>query len=246
VGNEITVTVNSASVKDLPGSGKTVDFSEVVPKAGSFFGSRPLVQWMKTPWVDRSLAVIAVLPFVYPIAVHFSQYARPGEILYLVETLILTCTMLFRRPAVRITTNPMYWLVAFLATYWGFLILSVQQQGRPLVNWRLTLPIYFASAFVAIWGRLSLGRNIGMVPAQREVVDGGAYRWMRHPIYTAFFLSLIGGLLGSYSSWNLVLYSVGAFWFVIRSQVEEEFLREDPKYSAYTQRVPWRWFPGII
>jgi len=36
------------------------------------------------------------------------------------------------------------------------------------------------------------------------------------------------------------------FWLVIKSFVEEGFLRADPQYTAYLQRVRWRWVPGIV
>jgi len=85
-----------------------------------------------------------------------------------------------------------------------------------------------------------------MIPAQRQIVERGAYRWMRHPIYTAYFLSMIAGALDSYSPENLFLYTFGIALFVVRSLAEEDFLRKDPQYAAYMRRVPWRWFPGIF
>jgi protein-S-isoprenylcysteine O-methyltransferase Ste14 len=85
-----------------------------------------------------------------------------------------------------------------------------------------------------------------MLPAQREIVDHGAYRWVRHPIYTAVFLMVIAGALRSFSMWNLLLYSMAIFLFVARTLAEEDFLRTDPSYAAYMQRVRWRWFPGVL
>jgi protein-S-isoprenylcysteine O-methyltransferase Ste14 len=85
-----------------------------------------------------------------------------------------------------------------------------------------------------------------VLPAQREIVDRGAYRWMRHPIYSAYFLSMIAGALQSYSPFNLSLYSLGIFWFVFRTLAEEDFLIQDSTYAAYVKRVPWRWVPGIL
>ena len=85
-----------------------------------------------------------------------------------------------------------------------------------------------------------------MLPAQREIVDSGAYRWVRHPIYTAAFLLLIAGALASFSLQNIFLYAMGVIWFVARTHAEEEFLRKDPVYAAYMKRVRWQWFPGLI
>jgi protein-S-isoprenylcysteine O-methyltransferase Ste14 len=225
--------------------GQAIEPNEVACAPQRLAEPHPFTRWLVNPWVDKTLAILAILPFVYPIAMHFRHHMKVGEIIYLAQVLLLIGTMVFRRIPVRITTNPYYWVVAFLASYWGLFILSVEQPGRPLISSRILLSIYSIGVFMDIWGRLSLGRNIGMLPAQREIVGSGAYRWVRHPIYTSVFLLIIAGTLASFSLQNLLLYSLGIIWFVARSLAEEEFLRRDPAYSAYMQRVRWRWFPGL-
>ncbi len=217
------------------------------PASASVAGpSRPLLWWMANPWVDKALAVLAVSPFVYPIMLHFQQHFRIGDLIYLAQVLILIGTMVVRRLPVRISTNPYYWVIAFLASYWGLLILSAEQPGRPIVTspWIL-YTFYGLGVFMDVWGRLSLGRNIAMLPAQRRIVDGGAYRWVRHPIYTAVFLMILAGILGSFSMLNLALYGLGIVWCMARTLAEEEFLQKDPAYAAYMKRVPHRWLPGL-
>jgi protein-S-isoprenylcysteine O-methyltransferase Ste14 len=154
--------------------------------------------------------------------------------------------MVSRRIPVRVAFNPFYNVLACVASYWGLYLLSVKEPGRVVVPPLLILPIYLCSVVVVFWGRISLGRNIGMIPAQRELVDRGAYRWMRHPIYTAYFFSMLAGALDSYSPKNIFLYSFGIVLFVARSLTEEQFLQRDPQYAAYMKRVPWRWFPGLF
>jgi hypothetical protein len=40
---------------------------------------------------------------------------------------------------------------------------------------------------------------------------------------------------------------MGVLWFIpIKSLVEEHFLRHDPRYAAYMQRVRVRWIPFVI
>lgn len=228
-----------------PPIGEAIERNEEACAPGQL-AERPFPQWLANPWVDKILAILAVLPFVYPIATHFRHNLKFGEIVYLAQVLLLIATMAIRRLPVRISTNPYYWVVAFMASYWGLFLLSVEQPGRHLVASWILFPLYPLGVFMDVWGRLSLGRNIGMLPAQRKIVDRGAYRWVRHPIYTATFLLLIAGALFSYSLTNLILYSLGVFWFVARTHAEEEFLRADPMYSAYMKRVRWRWFPGLI
>jgi len=40
-------------------------------------------------------------------------------------------------------------------------------------------------------------------PANRGIVSTGAYRFVRHPIYTGIFIALAGFLLRSYTSLNV-------------------------------------------
>jgi protein-S-isoprenylcysteine O-methyltransferase Ste14 len=54
-----------------------------------------------------------------------------------------------------------------------------------------------------------------------------------------------GVVLRGYSLRNLVLIVIGASLFVIKSFMEEEFLKQDPAYADYMRRVRRRWIPGI-
>jgi protein-S-isoprenylcysteine O-methyltransferase Ste14 len=98
----------------------------------------------------------------------------------------------------------------------------------------------------SVWARLSLGRNIGFVPAQREIVTAGAYRYVRHPIYTGLMLSFLAVALRIYSPRNITLLTLAGFWMLVKSFVEESFLRADPQYAAYMTQVRARWIPFVI
>lgn len=141
------------------------------------------------------------------------------------------------------TRNPWLWLLTCVATYWFLMIGLVEQNGRALAPLWVTNSLAIFSTIVELWGRFSLGRNIGFVPAQREVVTRGAYKYVRHPIYAGLFIWIVGYWLSGYSPRNTLLYALAIFWFAIKSVVEERFLRADPGYAAYMERVRWRWIP---
>ncbi len=206
-----------------------------------------VMQWLTKPWVDRLLALIAITPFVWDVRANYKTFHFDiPSLSYLADVLIIAGTTVFRKAPSRVTPNPFYWLLAFVATYWGFLTLSFANEGGSVGPKYLINAVAIVSILVELWGRFSLGRNIGFVPAQRDVVIHGAYRYMRHPIYTGLFLGAAGDALAHFSARNLLLTSLGVFWFVIKSFVEESFLSKDAAYAAYMQRVRWRWFPGII
>jgi Putative protein-S-isoprenylcysteine methyltransferase len=163
----------------------------------------------------------------------------------LLQLSLLVVTMLIRRAPVRVTTNPLYWLVAFVASYYGFLTVSIGAAGHALVPSRLTDTLSVLSVIADGYARLTLGRNIGFVPAQRLLVTGGPYRFVRHPIYSALFLAELCVVLENFSWVNLVLSLIFLGLFVIKTLMEEDFLRRDPAYARYMDQVRYRWIPGI-
>lgn len=210
-------------------------------------GVRSILDVLTKPWVDRVLAAVAMAPFVYSVAVNYRNvHTDIPSVLWLADMLIIISTTLFRKAPVRVTPNPWYWALAFVATYWGFLTWGVQNEGRRVAPVLIVNTIAILGTAIELWGRFSLGRNIGFVPAQRDIVVHGAYRFVRHPIYTGFFLGLLADCLAYWSPRNLLINGLFVFWFVIKSLVEESFLKNDPAYAAYLQRVRWHWIPGVI
>jgi protein-S-isoprenylcysteine O-methyltransferase Ste14 len=118
--------------------------------------------------------------------------------------------------------------------------------GHRIVSGTVYDAVALCGLAIAAWARLSLGRNIGFIPAQRELVMTGAYRYMRHPVYTSLMVVFTSVALSLYSVRNVVLIAIGIFWFLLKSMVEERFLREDPQYAAYMQKVRFRWIPFVI
>jgi len=165
---------------------------------------------------------------------------------YLVANLVLVLTMVLRRPPKRVTSNPWFWLLAFVNTYFPQAIVPFLDRGRLLVSPLLSNALALAALLFTLWARLSLGRNIGFVPAQREIVTVGAYRYVRHPIYTGLILSFLAVALRIYSPRNLALLATAVFWMIVKSFVEESFLRADPQYATYMTTVRKRWIPFVI
>jgi protein-S-isoprenylcysteine O-methyltransferase Ste14 len=207
-----------------------------------------LMRVLSLPWLDRTIAAIACVPIAYGLYYRYTHFHH-GLPLFasVLNTVVLIVTMLIRRAPKRVTPNPWYWLLAFVASYWLVFIIFFLQRGNALVpNW-ITNSLAILGLVVMLWARISLGRNIGLVPAQRELVHSGAYAFMRHPVYTAFLLTSTAFVLRAYSPLNVLLMGLGVFWFIpIKSLVEENFLRADPQYAAYMQKVRARWIPFVI
>jgi protein-S-isoprenylcysteine O-methyltransferase Ste14 len=204
-------------------------------------------RWFGNPWVDRAIAFLAAIPFLYVLRVDLQAgHLSLPRVAIIAQLALLILTMLIRIPPVRVTTNPLYWGVAFVASYYGFLTASLTGAGRPLVPGIVTDTVSMISVAFDVYARLTLGRNIGFVPAQRRLVLSGPYRWVRHPIYSALFLAEVCVILEGFSWTNLALSVVFLGLFVAKTFMEEDFLRRDPAYEIYMEQVRFRWIPGLL
>jgi protein-S-isoprenylcysteine O-methyltransferase Ste14 len=80
----------------------------------------------------------------------------------------------------------------------------------------------------------------------QTVIDTGPYAIVRHPGYSAANLLIIGMALMLGSWWALVPAIVAILGLMVRTVLEERTLHEGlPGYTAYTQRVKYRWVPGV-
>lgn len=117
---------------------------------------------------------------------------------------------------------------------------------------RLTgYPIAFAGFALLQWAQISLGKNWSDTPRMiqgQALVTNGAYRWIRHPIYSAILL-IFGSTLLISSNWL-----VGLPWLVMtvievlsRIKFEEALMLEffGEPYRQYMKKTG-RLFPHLI
>jgi protein-S-isoprenylcysteine O-methyltransferase Ste14 len=81
--------------------------------------------------------------------------------------------------------------------------------------------------------------------AGAELIDHGAFRRVRHPIYSGILLAGAGWALASGSLVTLALVGLLALLFDAKSRREEAWLEADfPGYEAYRARTR-RFIPGV-
>ncbi|MGH2443582.1 MAG: methyltransferase family protein [Chloroflexota bacterium] len=124
----------------------------------------------------------------------------------------------------------------------------------PSSQWRIWCALGAALTLFGVlftfWARIYIGRNwsaVAAVKADHELVTGGPYRWVRHPIYSGLLLAFVGTALAS-GQWRGVLAVVLSLIAVAhRIIVEERFMREQfgNGYDTYAQRVR-ALVPGLI
>ncbi|MNZ97793.1 Isoprenylcysteine carboxyl methyltransferase (ICMT) family protein [compost metagenome] len=80
----------------------------------------------------------------------------------------------------------------------------------------------------------------------QRVIDGGPYRFVRHPGYVGALFLLFGMALALGSFWALVPAALAAALLVLRTAWEDRLLRAElPGYADYARRVRWRLLPGV-
>jgi protein-S-isoprenylcysteine O-methyltransferase Ste14 len=111
----------------------------------------------------------------------------------------------------------------------------------PLPLWMrwLGFPVGLCAVFLIYWILKSLGQNFSTsltIKEKQTLVTHGPYRWVRHPMYTAFILLWVAFLLLS-ANWFIGFTGILAFvWTtVIRTPKEEQMMgdRFGEQYLAY-------------
>lgn len=109
------------------------------------------------------------------------------------------------------------------------------------VRWTGVALLVFGAA-LTIWGLHHLGANLTLSPAtkqQHTLVTTGPYRWMRHPLYTAFLIGAAGVSLLMANWFVAVTSGACGTLLVLRTRLEEENLVKafGDEYRHYMQRV---------
>lgn len=101
--------------------------------------------------------------------------------------------------------------------------------------------LIFTGILLATSGVISLGRNLTPLPVPKKngaLVVHGAYRIVRHPIYSGLLFMAVGWGFWL-NSWLTIGYALLLFvFFDVKSRYEEHLLGEKfEEYAAYRKRV---------
>jgi protein-S-isoprenylcysteine O-methyltransferase Ste14 len=118
--------------------------------------------------------------------------------------------------------------------------------ARPLAVAGAVLAL--AGGILAVAAARALGDGLTPFPRPSHgarIVERGPYRVVRHPIYAAGGLFLVGFSL-AFSPVALVLTAVLLVVWGFKARVEERFLLEAlPGYGAYMERTRYRLVPSV-
>jgi len=124
---------------------------------------------------------------------------------------------------------------------WSFVPLGIQ-----LIGWLLLIAacllvwhVMMINAYLSSWARLQEDRG-------QVLVQEGAYRRIRHPMYLGIILAFLGVPLALGSWWAMIPSIVIVGLFVYRTYREDLMLIHGlAGYAEYTEKVRYRLLPGI-
>ena len=111
----------------------------------------------------------------------------------------------------------------------------------PGLGW-IAVAICWAGILFAIWARVYLGTNWSSTVTLKEgheLMRGGPYALVRHPIYSGLLLGWLGMALEKGRWMALIGLLIIFLGFRLKSRTEERFMREQfgEQYEEYRRRT---------
>ena len=142
----------------------------------------------------------------------------------------------------------------FLVNLVWFVVMGLDERfhpGRmPLGLQVLGMALLIASSAFIMWVFIENTFAAAVVKVQSErghrVISSGPYAFVRHPMYSAAVLFMVGTALLLGSWWGTAISPVFAILFAVRIRIEERTLMTGLSgYADYAARVRYRLLPGV-
>jgi protein-S-isoprenylcysteine O-methyltransferase Ste14 len=129
--------------------------------------------------------------------------------------------------------------ITSIAGTFCLMLLVVLPAGEPGPAIRIVADLLLTiGTILSIWCAIYLGRSFSVMAAARKLVVHGPYAHVRHPLYAAESLAMLGSVMSGWSIWSALL---GVAWCALqfrRIHHEEQILRATfPEYEEYVQNV---------
>src|SRR5881394_4210863 len=137
-------------------------------------------------------------------------------------------------------------LAGYIVMLAGLLGLAAMRAILSASRWGIALQV--AALVLGVWARVTFGRrsfHVAANPTEGGLVTWGAYRYIRHPIYSAICVFVFAVVAGHLSWETGVCAGLVVGSLVMRMLCEETLLAARyPEYRQYAART-WRIIPYV-
>ncbi len=148
----------------------------------------------------------------------------------------------------RARTTAWLFVVAQMALIAAVVVAPGNQWDAPRASRYASWVMVGIAAVLGLWAACWLGRGLTPLPLPNGKVDlvtGGPYRWVRHPMYSAVMLGMAGIALRSGSWWSCAAAVSLVGLLAAKARWEERHLAAAfPGYPEYRKRTG-RFLPGV-
>jgi protein-S-isoprenylcysteine O-methyltransferase Ste14 len=137
-------------------------------------------------------------------------------------------------------------VMALAGTTMPWLIGLLPRQDLSDSGYAIAVTLILCGNALTLYVICHLGRCFSVVPQARRLVTGGPYALIRHPLYLAEEIMVVGSALFYWTPMSVTLVAVHSLIQVRRMIYEEQVLRSAfPGYDEYARRtrrvLPWIW-----
>ena len=158
--------------------------------------------------------------------------------------MLLALLIMTRSPAKAQADGLLPRIAAFVGSYLPWTITFFGKTEQALPNLLSTACVLIGIIMMLVTIR-HLGRSFSLVPQARSVVQTGPYRWIKHPLYLAEEIAILGVVLQYLTPVTVTVLILHIGVQVCRILYEEDLLRRNcPEYSSY-EASRWRLIPYV-
>ena len=151
---------------------------------------------------------------------------------------LLSLTVLRSKP-VKSSTTLSARMMAILGTCLPLSLSLLPLADLPPVVTLISIVMIGSGCGLAIWTAFWLGRSFSLAPQARQLVVGGAYAMVRHPLYLCEELAVLGAMLACFSTVAVAIVVIHWSFQLKRMELEEQILGATfPEYADYAAAVP--------
>jgi len=202
------------------------------------------IAFLTSRWAHIFSGVLFGFIFLIFAGAHLLSFLKSHHVSLLIfalsETLIVFFYV-FRSKPLTISVHWYDWLVAFLGTFLPLCYRPSEWGVLPIAN-----VLLMTGAIIQILSVLSLNRSFAIIAANRKIKTAGMYRFVRHPIYASYCLTLLGYVLTNTTLQNGLVYGLSMLFLYLRIISEEKHLSLAPLYRDYKLKVRYKLIPYLL